>query len=312
MAAALKDHYGPEVEVHWYAHGMGKLVLSQHPWVDRVHYYPSSIWKSLLFLFGLRKLKFDVVIDAMANPRTALASRFTGAKTRISFATRWNRNWAYTHLVPQQKLVGGYVGKKRLNLLELLGIEAKSEGIPKLFPNVKETERAENWLRENGLWGKKWVAFSATHRHAVRKWPGQHFVELAKRLILENELQVVWLWGPGEREEVAALSKQLSEKSFVVPLFSLKETAALCSHAQFFVGNSNGLSHVAAAGGCKTVVLHGPTSPISWTPEDHLRHQGVQRNTGCIGCQSNKCALPRRECLEDLSVEEVFMIARKL
>jgi ADP-heptose:LPS heptosyltransferase len=322
IAKSLRDEWKNEVEIHWYAHPMGKLILEGHPWVNAVHYYPQGFWKELKFIAALRSLKFDIVIDAMANPRTAIATFLSGAPTRISFPTRWNRNWAYNQLVGPNIINKGYVGQQRLALLAPLGINIESQdGIPKLFAKRVEAEKVHEWLRTEGLTDTKWVALSPTHRHGVRKWPGKKFVELARLILQSNNCHVVWLWGPGELEEVRELhdivvsglqaSGNQPERTHLVPLFNLRETAELCSAAQLFVGNSNGLSHVAAAGGCKTLVLHGPTSPVSWTPSDSNRHRGIQRNTGCVGCEKNVCQLERRECLEDLEVNEVFQVAAR-
>ena len=320
-------------EVHWYAHPMGKLVLEHHPWVDRVHYYPKGFWNEIRFLWQLRKQNFQIAIDAMANPRTAIACYLTGAATRISFRTRWNRNWAYTLLVDRNKVNKGYVGQTRLELLKPLNLVNAEKspgkvvespdgaqvsnvgggleldlGVPKLFPLPVEKDRVLAWIKETKL--GKFVALSPTHRHGVRKWPAAKFLALAKEIFVNSKVSIVWLWGPGELEEVQklhnAMLAEFGEGTHLVPLWNLRETAELCSHAELFVGNSNGLSHVAAAGGCKTLVLHGPTSPESWTPPDRNQHRGLQRAEGCVGCQRNTCALQKRECLEDLEVAAVL------
>src|SRR5262249_62383936 len=47
---------------------------------------------------------------------------------------------------------------------------------------------------------------------------------------------------------------------------SLRQLAALFERATVFVGNDSGLSHLAAAVGCATLVLFGPTDPAVWAP----------------------------------------------
>ncbi|MGH2669848.1 MAG: glycosyltransferase family 9 protein, partial [bacterium] len=46
----------------------------------------------------------------------------------------------------------------------------------------------------------------------------------------------------------------------------LRRLAALLEAARVFVGNDSGPSHLAAALGCPTLVLFGPTDPAVWAP----------------------------------------------
>lgn len=47
---------------------------------------------------------------------------------------------------------------------------------------------------------------------------------------------------------------------------SLVELARSLAGARLYIGNDSGVSHLAAAVGCPTVVLFGPTDPRVWAP----------------------------------------------
>ena len=76
---------------------MGRQLLEHNPDLDSVLCYPlppktggfvaqlQYFWAELVFVFALRKQKFDVALDAMNNPRTALTAWLSGAEVRISF-----------------------------------------------------------------------------------------------------------------------------------------------------------------------------------------------------------------------------------
>lgn len=337
LARAIKERW-PGARVSWYAHPMGRLLLEDHPWVDELLTYPVEkkargplarplaalrlARREIAFALSLRGKDFDVVVDAMANPRTALTSFLTGAPLRVSFRTRFPRDFAFHVLVPRARLASGYVGRARLSLLGPLGFPPPEE-MPcgsSLPLRPEERARVEGWLIDEGLAERAadgavskpvpFVVVAPAHRHAVRKWPGEKFVALSRALHAELGLRVVWLWGPGEEAEVRGLHVALGAASHFPPLLTLRETAFLAGLSRGFVGNSNGLSHVCVAGGARSVQLHGPTSPENWTLPDPARHRGVQRNTGCVRCERNTCSLARRECLDDLAVDDVLAACR--
>ena len=46
----------------------------------------------------------------------------------------------------------------------------------------------------------------------------------------------------------------------------LRTLGAVLSRAGLFLGNDSGISHLAAAGGTRTLALFGPTDPAQWAP----------------------------------------------
>ena len=337
LPQAIKQH-DPTAHIAWYCHPMGKQLLECNSSLSQVLYYPlppksvgvfaflKYFWAEVVFIFLLRKNRFDVVIDAMNNPRTALTSWLTGAPVRISFSTRWVRNLAFTHLVDRRELSKGYLANSRLKLLQPLGyylpnVDLLASGFEvRIVLEAHPAEKAkmaayyQKVLSSTGA--HRALLLSATSRQPTRRWPGESFVELGLRWVQKYRETIIWLWGPGEFEFVQTLHVQLQKKlealgisanfSQLPELFSLRESAVLSGLAAGWVGNSNGLAHVAAAGGGKTIQIHGPTRPGSWTPPQRDKHRGVQRSIGCVECEKNTCALARRECMLDLSVEIVL------
>lgn len=92
-----------------------------------------------------------------------------------------------------------------------------------------------------------------------KNWPMEHFRELTDRLMADGR-DVAWLIGPAE-ESVQAPSG--------VPVIceqSLVTVASRLAAARVFVGNDSGMTHLAAAVGCPTVAVFGPTDPAVWAP----------------------------------------------
>jgi ADP-heptose:LPS heptosyltransferase len=122
---------------------------------------------------------------------------------------------------------------------------------------------------------------------ARKNWPLARFLELARRLEARGG-RIVWIEGPAERGGIpdAQVWRELS----------LPALGARLSRCALFVGNDSGISHLAAAVGCPSVVLFGATSPAVWAP----RGERVQIvDSGGKG-------------LERISVERALHAARNL
>lgn len=327
----IKDQH-PDCKIDWYAHPMAKQILDGNAKISHILYHPkgrdhtkfvlTSFWEWLKaecrLLMVLRKNNYDAVVDVMNNPRTAIASFFTKAPIRISFRTRVLRNLAFTHLMNREEMEGGYIAGTRLKLLA--GICKLPSDVAsgdyrnvhtELAPSEGDIETAMRVLEKAKLKTgcEKFVVMSPTHRRTVRQWP--HYVALARKLIVEKNVGVIWLWGPGEENFVKQLHEETLEKSNSVAsympeeMMSLRSTGVLCAHTLGFLGNSNGLSHVAVACGAKSVEIHGSTDARVWTHPDTENHMGVQAICSCMG--SNTCQFGVvAKCMRELSVNEVF------
>ncbi len=92
-----------------------------------------------------------------------------------------------------------------------------------------------------------------------KNWPLDKFISIAN--ILESKGQeVVWCCGPAEE------GMNLPEGHHAVRVESLVELARTLAGATLYVGNDSGVTHLAAAVGCPTVAVFGPTDPERWAP----------------------------------------------
>lgn len=340
IAFALRETF-PDAVITWVAHPMGKQLLNQHPALSQVLYHPSiktesfsSIIRSPLayirkrlnhfkaeisFLNRLKTLNCDTVIDVICTPRTALMTYVTAAQNRIGIRTRWNRNWAYSELTDPKKWGSKYAATARLELLSTiinpqLCQQPPSHWLSSWIPHHSDvTSRVESWMSEAGLKRGQFTVLSPTHRRPLRRWPVEHYAELAALIRRHFNDKIVWLWGPGERAlaELAqaaliAIDPDAREHSVLPPILTLPEVAHLSGQCTVWVGNSNGLSHVAMAGGARTIQIHGPTHNAPWTHPNERNHTSIQRSEGCIRCESNACKQLTHECMKELSVNEVF------
>lgn len=340
IAFALRAAY-PKAHITWLSHPMGRQLLTGHPALNEVLFHPlfrpnsrsghrlslvrhllgrlSHVVHEVSFLLRLRRMKFDTAVDVICTPRTAILSMVSGAATRIGIRTRWNRNWAYNQLIDASDWGSQYAAVARLQLISsLIDPQLCSAPPPQWLrswiPKDDNTVRkVQLWMQECELSQRNFIVLSPTHRRPLRRWPVNHYVELAANIMRDTKCKIVWLWGPGEKDIVdsghaALIAREPSAntRSLVPPLFSLPEVAELCRNSAVWIGNSNGLSHVAMAGGARTIQIHGPTHSAPWTHPESLNHKSIQRESGCVRCESNVCKQKTHECMTELSVASVY------
>jgi ADP-heptose:LPS heptosyltransferase len=131
---------------------------------------------------------------------------------------------------------------------------------------VTEAARAtvEGWLAARGIGAGEAIVLQPGAGGATKVWPG--FPTLARRL-REDGLPLVTLAGPADHAAVQALLDAEAVREDVLARdWPLTDIAALLALARAAVGNDSGPTHLAAAVGCSTVALFGPTDPAMWAP----------------------------------------------
>lgn len=147
---------------------------------------------------------------------------------------------------------------------------AEIEIHPGLPPEIWDRHASQWYCHALGLaWpGPPQLAISpCTEAHDViihpgsggkaKNWPLANFVELAATLQAQGR-RIAWSLGPAEEDW--ALPGQ------ILPPESLVDRAARLAAARLYIGNDSGITHLAAAAGCPTIALFGPTNPAVWAP----------------------------------------------
>jgi heptosyltransferase II len=132
----------------------------------------------------------------------------------------------------------------------------------------------------------------------AKRWPAQHFAELAARL----DAPVLLLGSPREAalcDEIVRLAQSLRVGSCT----SLAGRSSLD-----VVSNDSGLMHVAAAFGTPQVALFGSSNPLHTPPlSDTARVLWLKDDAAyrppldCAPCYARTCPLGHTRCLNDLS-----------
>jgi ADP-heptose:LPS heptosyltransferase len=163
----------------------------------------------------------------------------------------------------------------------------------------------------------------------IKRWDLQNYADLSKRLLDEFPVSLFLLGGVSERElnddliELIGVSPgRLTNLAGRVPLAMLP---AFLQRMKCVIGGDSGPLHLAAAVGTPTVILFGPSDPRLVAPlQKNSVH--VWKRVHCSPCYTPETVLQKkylvgnkfvcwtgtRECLNSLTVEEVYDVMRKM
>ena len=270
-------------------------LLENNPHIDKVQVYDRqalrSTWRRL------RDASYDWILDFQSSPRSVLAGLYSGARLRYGYGVPfWGR--FFYRAIPRP---GGGVSatEGKMSLVRALLPQVPLAGERRIYLMEKEREWA---VTQMGSAGKGAIGLVPTHRRASRRWPASYFAELSRRLISSGH-PVWFFWGPGEKDYVEAIGRQVPETR-MIPETSLREMAALLNQCKIVVTNDNGPMHLASAVGAPTVTIYGPTDPACWNPGGP-RHRVLQAaHLSCLGCNLNDCPFGH-ECMEGVTPDRV-------
>lgn len=306
IVRALRRHY-PHSHIAFLSEPSPARVLEGNPYLDDILVRPphASCYQEWRLLRRVRRRRFDLVVDVMGNSRSTMVSWLSGARHRIGFGHP-PRSWLYTMRVAGRPEVREYTVRKRLRLLEPLGIQATDLSLDFVY-GPKAQEAADTFLKRHQITPDDLlICIDPTHHIPTRQWPGEYFGQLADRLRQRQGARVVLLWGPGEREQVQAIAAATRSQPVLIPASDLVFLAALLARADLFIGCDSAPLHIAVSQRTPTLSIHGSTSDLGWIPP-HPRHRGVMLGLPCQPCGQARCG-PALDiaCLRTLSVDAVF------
>lgn len=107
----------------------------------------------------------------------------------------------------------------------------------------------------------------SVYEDALKRWPSERFVLLANHLVRQHNARVL-LVGSVHDEAIAAAIAGMSSVRCAnwTGQVTLGELGALAEIANLYVGNDTGPTHIAAAMGCATLAIFGPSNPAISAP----------------------------------------------
>jgi len=145
----------------------------------------------------------------------------------------------------------------------------------------------------------------------LRRWEGDRYVELARRLLHDAEVCIAFTGAPSEAAAVAQLVEQVGSPRCVsmAGRTTLRQLLVLCTLAEVLVSNDSGPAHFATLTDVDVVVLFGPETPRLFagiSPRTHALWAGLACSP-CINAFNNRASPCRNNvCMQAITVDDVF------
>ncbi len=139
----------------------------------------------------------------------------------------------------------------------------------------------------------------------AKRWPADRYAQLADLLIKEREANILLIGSREEADVAAAVVGQMRNTAIdLTGRTSLAEAVAILSVVDLVVTNDTGPAHIASALGRPTLVIFGPTNPLTTRPFSDAA-EIVRHPPDCAPCMLRDCPIDHR-CMTAISVEEVL------
>jgi lipopolysaccharide heptosyltransferase I len=311
VLTALRQRYRG-AHITWLVNRSYEQLLHGHPDLDATLAFDRrscqrSPWSFVQihagFLQTLRTQRFDLVIDLQGLLRSGLFALASRAPRRVGLdSAREGSRWCYTDIIAG-------ADRKRVHAVDRYWLVAEALGVgagPKIF-HVPIPPEARAWAQEIlHRSPRPWLVLGVGARWKTKRWPPQHFAELARRAQASFGGTVIFVGG---REE--APLAQVTASGLAGPVrdltgrTSLPQLSALLSLADVMAANDTGPLHLAAALGRPVVAPYTCTRAVLTGPYG-AANKVVATRVWCAGSYRKHCR--RLECLSELTPDRLWPV----
>jgi heptosyltransferase-2 len=260
-----------------------------------------------------RRRKFDLALLFQNAFEAAFIAFLAGVPARIGYQTE-RRGFLLTHSLPlpawkDERHESFYYLNIVRELEQLISERPATEvSEPRFDLRVSEDRKHEalRFLRDQaaGMSAPLALLCPGSINSRAKRWPAERYAQLADRLA-ESGATVALIGSPGELE----VSKQVCEYARHRPIMltgktTVAEAAAIISVADVLVTNDTGPAHIGAALQTPTLVIFGPTNPLTTYPFSESA-EIIRSAPDCAPCMLRDCPIDHR-CMTAITSEQVF------
>lgn len=268
----------PAASIDWAVGSSAIAALRGHPDVRHVLdtgrlANPASTPLSLLRLVGvLRAGRYDVIVVPERSRLSALAALLTGIPQRAGLDSA-GRGIGYTVKAPIDPRVTRHEAEIYLDIARAMHINT-ADCWAYTPPTSEAQQRAGDIMRAHQLDSQRLIlvhpggGVNPGMTLIQKRWPAERFAALADRISGEIGGQVAVLGTRSDVESIRAFEAALRSPltADFTDRLSLSEIGALAARAVIYLGNDNGVAHLAASSGGKVLMIFGPSDPRRYAP----------------------------------------------
>lgn len=301
----------PTAQIICFAPERCKDVLASNPYIDEVIPFDErnkhrSLWAKIRLVRELRRLGLDRVYLFHRSFTRALLMRLGGAKQRIGYATK-GRSFLLTHPVTEPEGPMHAVDFS-LELLRRSGLRVTTDAVYEFYYEKQDLERIRRLLEELRVGGDRLVAINPGANWLPKRWPAEHFRNLAQELVRRYRVNVVVTGSKDDRpliDQIVAVARDpriVSLGGFI----TLRELGALFSLCTLVLSSDSGPMHIAAGVGANVIGIFGPTDPRLTGPRGRGRNVVIHHVPEGEKVPWFGRRFPKKGWMEHISVDEVL------
>lgn len=254
----LKKMY-PDAQVDYSIYPFTSPVTENNPNIDNLILYNpkyrSSRTKLINFLLGIRKEKYDIVIDAYGKVESNLITTFSGAKKRIGFFKFYTRH-LYTNTVKELTTPVSNAGlaiDNRLQLLKVLNDSYLPDNRPRIFMTETEIQNGKDFVAQHRLnqYGKLYM-ISLLGSSGNKTYPYEYMVLLLEVVAQQEDCCMIFNYMPSQIAEAETIYRMCSVQvqakiRMDINPGSIRDFLSLLYNCTALIGNEGGSVNMAKA-----------------------------------------------------------------
>lgn len=267
-----------------------------------------------------RNRRFDLAILFPNSFEAAVVARLGGANLRIGYASE-GRRFLLSHALDlpvwrEARHESFYYLNIIAELEQLLrGQSAILEQEPVVDLSVSKDRQADAiaFLHELGVReGRPLIAICpGSINSRAKRWPAERYAALADRFIDELCAEVVLIGSADELDVSEDVIRHMRQQPILLTgKTDLVVAVAILNQVELLVTNDTGPAHIAAALGRPTLVIFGPTNPLTTRPLSPLA-EVVRYPPDCAPCMLRDCPIDHR-CMTAITPADMFERAAKV
>ena len=288
---------------------INKLIISNHrQWKKnfKQHWHEHAIQK---FYHELRAEKYDLIIDAQSNLKSALITKLArGYKVGVDRASvhEYGAQFAYNKKV--------YIDKNEHHIMRIRKLFAAAFGYE--FSDTTPDFCIQNFAFpacETNL-PEKFFFFAPNASRANKLWPVAHWQEMVNLLQQEyHEHKIVIPWYSEVEKARVELIAHNNTNIVLIGKCSIGFKAYAIQRATACISTDTGLAHIAGALDTPNITLYGPSNPTLCKVLGKEQAYSVATTPNCVPCRKQRCAIKDLSqensfapCMESLTAKDVY------
>lgn len=300
----------PDAHITLATRSWAQGLFADADFIDNIQVHEGTGLRSVVHQVRIwQKRPFDLAVLFPNSLEAALVAALSRVPVRTGYATEGRQRLLTHPLQLPEWRTSRHEIFYYLNIVEQLVGSDYHAAQPDGSLTVGEARKAEarSLLRSHGVAGdRQLVALCpGSINSRAKRWPAERYAVLADRLINELGADVLLIGSQGETEVTLDVTNAMRRKPTILTgQTSLAQLVNVLSLVDLLVTNDTGPAHIASALNRPTLVIFGPTNPLTTRPYSESG-QIMMVPPECAPCMLRDCPIDHR-CMTAITPENVF------